>query len=259
MLHVHEVTPVDAVMHHLQASPDLPLSANGHTGLSTGGNVRNPVVTLSKVAEADPNLLSDSDVLEAFFYLADPEADCGQVAEKALRTFGCVSAVLSAGVLDLIKNLGIGPDAAYRLKAIHVGICSVVREPIRERVRIGSVTELTDYMHASLKHETVDVLRLLYLDRKNGLIADEEASRGTVDHVPIHPREVVKRALVLGASAVIIVHNRPLGSPRPSEADFSFSQQVGRALSVMDITLHDCLIVAKGGFASLRSLQRLEG
>jgi DNA repair protein RadC len=112
-------------------------------------------------------------------------------------------------------------------------------------------------MRLSLKHETFDVLRVLYLDRKNGLIADEEARRGTADHAPIHSREVVKRALELGASAVIMVHNHASEAPTPSQADVSFSQQVERALSVMNITLHDSLIVAKSGFASLRSLRRL--
>jgi DNA repair protein RadC len=112
-------------------------------------------------------------------------------------------------------------------------------------------------MGLSLKHETLYVLRSLYLDRKNGLIADEEVSRGMVDHMPIHPREVVKRALELGASAVIMIHSHPSGPAMPSEADVSFSQQVERALSVMDMTLHDSLIVANSGFASLRSLRRL--
>ena len=257
MHHAPEVTPADVNMQDLQASPDLPLAADGRTGQFAGGNARNPVLTLAKVAEADHNLLPGTDVLEAFFYLADPQADCRQIAEKALRTFGCVGAVLSAGVIDLITKLGIPRDVAYRLKVIHVGICSVVREPIRERVRIGSFDQLTRYMCLSLKQEAVDVLRVLYLDRKNGLISDEEAQRGTVDHVPIYPREIVKRALELGASAVIMIHNHPSGDATPSEADVSFSQQVERALSVMTITLHDSLILGKNGFVSLRSLGRL--
>lgn len=257
MHHAPEVTPADVIMQDLQASPELPQTADGRTGQFAGGNLRNPVLALAKVAEADHNLLSGTDVLEAFFYLADPQANCRQIAEKALRTFGCVGAVLSACDIDLITKLAIRRDVAYRLKAIHVSICSVLREPIRERVRIGSFTQLTEYMGLSLKHETLYVLRSLYLDRKNGLIADEEVSRGTVDHMPIHPREVVKRALELGASAVIMIHSHPSGPAMPSEADVSFSQQVERALSVMDMTLHDSLIVANSGFASLRSLRRL--
>lgn len=135
---------------------------------------------------------------------------------------------------------------------------------MRERIRIASFVELIGYVGLSLKHETVEVLRLLYLDRKNMLISDEQANRGTVDHVPIYPREIVKRALEVGASAVIMVHNHPSGDPTPSQADVSLSQQVERALCVMNITLHDSLIIGRSGFTSLRSswprdLQRPRG
>jgi len=214
----------------------------------------NPITVL---AEADHNGLPGVEILEALLYLADPKAKCRQIAEKAMQVFGSVGAVLSARVPDLTAKLGIGHQMAYALKAIHTGMRSVLQEPIRERIPIGSFAELTDYVGFSLKHEAVEVLRMLYLDRKNGLLADEEANRGTVDHVPIYPREIVRRALELGASAVIMVHNHPSGDPTPSEADVSFSQQVERALSVMNITLHDSLIVGKNGFASLRSLGRL--
>jgi DNA repair protein RadC len=134
---------------------------------------------------------------------------------------------------------------------------SILREPIRERIRIGSFAELVDYVGLSLKHETIEVLRVLYLDRKNGLISDEETHRGTVDHVPIYPREIVKRALELGASAVILVHNHPSGDLTPSKSDAIFSQEVQRALSIMNMALHDSLIIGKNGFASLRSLKQL--
>jgi DNA repair protein RadC len=212
---------------------------------------------ITVLAQADHNVLPGIDVLEALLYLADPKAKCRQIAEKALQVFGSVGAVLSARVPDLTAKLGIGHQIAYALKAIHTGMRSVLQEPIRERIHIGSFAELIDYVGLSLKHETVEVLRMLYLDRKNGLISDEEANRGTVDHVPIYPREIVKRALELGASAVIMVHNHPSGDPTPSEADVSFSQQVERALSVMNVTLHDSLIVGRNASASLRSLGRL--
>jgi DNA repair protein RadC len=214
----------------------------------------NPIVVL---AEADHNVPPGVDVLEALLYLADPESKCRQIAEKALEVFGSVGAVLSARVPDLTMKLGVRQEIAYALRAIHAGMRSVLREPLRERIPIGTFTELIDYVGITLKHETIEVLRMLYLDRKNGLISDEEANRGTVDHVPIYPREIVKRALELGASAVIMVHNHPSGDPTPSKADVSFSQQVERALSVMNIVLHDSLIVGKSGFASLRSLGRL--
>jgi DNA repair protein RadC len=221
------------------------------SGLPRGSD---PVAVL---ADADHNALPGVDVLEALLYLADPTAQCRQIGENAMQVFGSVGAVLSAPIADLIAKLGIGRQIACTLRAIHMGMRSVLREPIRERIRIGSFDELIDYVGLSLKHETVEVLHLLYLDRKNGLISDEQANRGTVDHVPIYPREIVKRALELGASSVIMVHNHPSGDPTPSEADASLSRQVERALSVMNITLHDSLIVGRSGFASLRSLGRL--
>ena len=213
--------------------------------------------SVTVVSQADHNSLPGADVLEAFVYIADPQAECRQIAEKALQVFGSVGAVLSARVPDLTTKLGIRRDTACALKAIHTAMRSVLQEPIRERVPIGSFTQLIDYLGISLKYETVEVLRILYLDRKNGLISDEEAGRGTVDHVPTYPREIVKRALELGASAIIMVHNHPSGDPMPSEADVSLSQQVERALSVMNITLLDSLVIGKNGFASLRSLERL--
>jgi DNA repair protein RadC len=214
----------------------------------------NPIMVLAK---ADHNGLPSVDVLEALLYIANPEAKCRQIAEQALQEFGSVGAVLSATVLDLTTRLGIRDEIAYALKAIHAGMRSILREPIRERIRIGSFAELVDYVGLSLKHETIEVLRVLYLDRKNGLISDEEPHRGTVDHVPIYPREIVKRALELGASAVILVHNHPSGDLTPSKSDAIFSQEVQRALSIMNMALHDSLIIGKNGFASLRSLKQL--
>ena len=214
----------------------------------------NPAIVL---ATADHNAVPGIDVLEALLYVADPEAKCRQIAEQALQAFGSVGAVLSASIHDLTTRVGINEQLAYALKAIHAGMRSILREPIRERVEIGSFTALIDYLGLSLKHESVEVLRVLYLDGKNGLIRDEEANRGTVDHVPLYPREIVRRALELGASAVILVHNHPSGHLKPSKADVSFSQQVQCALSVMEIPLHDSLILGRNGFASLRSLGRL--
>jgi DNA repair protein RadC len=209
------------------------------------------------LAKADHNGLPGVDVLEALLYVADPEAKCRHLAEQALGSFGSVGAVLAASVPELTTRLGLRAQVAYALKAIHAGMRSILREPMRERIAIGSFAELIDYVGLSLKHEAVEVLRVLYLDRKNGLISDEEAIRGTVDHVPLYPREVVKRALEHGASAVILVHNHPSGDPTPSSTDVSFSQEMQRALSVMSIALHDSLIVGRNRFASLRSLKQL--
>jgi DNA repair protein RadC len=214
----------------------------------------NPAIAL---ATADHNGLPGIDVLEALLYVADPHAKCRQIAEQGLQAFGSVGAVLSASIHDLTTRLDVKEQVAYGPKAIYAGMRSVLCESIRERIEIGSFTALIDYVGLSLKHESVEVLRVLYLDRNNRLISDEEAGRGTVDHVPLYPREIVRRALELGASAVILVHNHPSGDPTPLAADTSLSQEVRRALSVMNIPLHDSLIVGRHGFASLRSLRKL--
>jgi DNA repair protein RadC len=211
----------------------------------------NPVMIL---ATADHNGLPGIDVLEALLYVADPKAMCRQTAIQALQVFGSVGAVLSASVHDLTIRLGLNEQVAYALKAIYAGMRSVLREPIRERIEIGSFSALIDYVGLSLKHEKIEVLRVLYLDRKNRLISDEESGRGTVDHVPLYPREIVRRALELGASAVILIHNHPSGDHTPSAADATVGQNVERALGVMGIALHDSLVLGTNGFSSLRTL-----
>ena len=209
------------------------------------------------LATADHNGLPGVEVLEALLYVADPKAMCRQTAEQALQAFGSVGAVLSASVHDLTTRLGVEDQIAYALKAIDAGMRSVLREPIGQRIEIGSIAALIDYIGLSLRHERVEVLRVLYLDRKNGLICDEEAGRGTVDHVPLYPREIVRRALEVGASAVILIHNHPSGDPTPSALDATLSQEVQHALGVMNIPLHDSLILGRNGYASLRSLGKL--
>jgi DNA repair protein RadC len=236
------------------------LSEAGSMGFSELASVsnrlgaRHPVVML---ANADHNGLPQADVLEALLYIAGSKTDCRQTAEHALQAFGSVGAVLSARVPDLITMLGIHDQVAYALKAIHAGMRSVLQEPFRKRVLIQSFSELIDYLGLGLRHETVEILRVLYLDRKNGLISDEEVNRGTVDHVPLYPREIVKRALQHGASAIIMVHNHPSGDPEPSGADVNFSRELQRALNVMGIVMHDSLIVGRNGHASLRTLGHL--
>ena len=203
-----------------QLAEPTPAPFDDVTPLQAFPRLSNPAIVL---ATADHNGLSRIDVLEALLYIADPQATCRQTAKQALQTFGSVGAVLAASAHDLTTRLGINEQVAYTLKAIHAGMCSVLREPIRERGEIGSLPALVEYLGLSLKHEPVEVLRVLYLDHKNGLISDEEAGRGTVDHMALYPREIVKRALELGASAVIMARNHPAGDSTPSARDVSMS------------------------------------
>jgi DNA repair protein RadC len=217
-------------------------------------NAGNPVMAL---AMADHNGLPGIDVLEALLHMAGPTAKCRQTAELAIHSFGSVGAVLAAGVPELTAQLGIQEQIAYSLRAIHIGTHWVVREPVRERVLIGSATDLIDYLGPCRKDQTAHVLRVLYLDCKNGLISDEEVDRDTVAGVPRCPRPIVKRALEHSASAVIVVHHRPSEDPHPSDADINFSQQLQHALEAMRIAIHDFLIVGFRRHVSLRNLGHL--
>jgi DNA repair protein RadC len=240
-----------------QWSPGCMVQAGVTNAAKSGvdrGNAGDPVVAL---AMADHNGLHGVDVLEALLHMAEPTTKSRQTAKLAIETFGSVGAVLAAGVPKLTARLGIQEQIAYSLRAIHVGTHWVVREPLRERVLIGSTTDLIDYLGPCRKTLTVHILRVLYLDRKNGLISDEEVNRGTVAGVPPCPRPIVKRALEHSASAVVVVHHYPSEDPKPSNADVNFSKQLQHALSVMRIAIHDSLIVGSNGIVSLRKLGHL--
>ena len=142
------------------------------------------------------------------------------------------------------------------LKVIGELLKRVLREEIRERPVIGSWTALLDYLQVALAHEPIEQFRVLFLDRKNILIRDELQQRGTVDHTPLYPREIVKRALELGASAIIMVHNHPSGDPTPSRADIEMTKQVVQAMGAVGLTVHDHVIVGKNRHTSFKS-QRL--
>ena len=142
------------------------------------------------------------------------------------------------------------------LKAINSLFQRVLKEEIQDRPALGSWAALIDYLQLAMQHDAAEHFRILFLDRKNILIRDEVQSRGTVDHTPLYPREVVKRALELAASAIIMVHNHPSGDPTPSQADIDMTRQVGAALAQVDIALHDHVIVGKNRHTSFRT-QRL--
>jgi DNA repair protein RadC len=133
----------------------------------------------------------------------------------------------------------------------------VLREQIKDRSVIGSWTALLDYLNAALAHEPIEQFRVLFLDRKNILIKDEVQQRGTVDHTPLYPREIAKRALELAASAIIMVHNHPSGDPTPSRADIDMTKQVVTALGAVGVTVHDHIIVGKNQHTSFKSQKLL--
>ena len=206
-----------------------------------------------RLIAAGPDSLADYELLEILLFAGIPRRDVKPLAKKLIAEFGSLGAVLAAEPKALELRGGLKTNAIAGLKAAAAAAHRLLREEASEQPVIGSWHRLLDYLGAAMKFERAEQFRLLYLDRKNKLIADEVQQHGTIDHAPVYPREVVKRALDLGASAVILVHNHPSGDPTPSEADIAMTRDVKRALDTVDIDLFDHVIIAKHGNESLRS------
>jgi DNA repair protein RadC len=172
------------------------------------------------------------------------------LAAESSRYDDCLSSLLSRESFDYTEYQW---ELITLFKTMHELLQRVLKEKIKDRPVIGSWTALVDYLQVAMQHETAEHFRILFLDRKNILIRDEVQSRGTVDHTPLYPREVVKRALELAASAIIMVHNHPSGDPTPSAADIEMTKQVAGALGQVGIQLHDHIVVGKNRHASFRA------
>ena len=197
--------------------------------------------------------LPDYELLELVLFRAIPRQDVKPLAHQLLDTFGDFNRVLSAPATRLAEVKGVGEAVIAELKIIEAAAHRLARSRVLQRHVLSGWDALVDYCHTTMAHRETEQFRVLYLDRKNVLVADEEQARGTVDHVPVYPREVVKRALEINASALILVHNHPSGDPTPSPSDISMTQQVQQAAEVLGITLHDHLIIGKSRELSFRS------
>ena len=196
----------------------------------------------------------DYEVLEVYLFRSIRMADVKPLAKSLLTRFGSLSGVLSASVADLCTVAGVGETVALDLKLVHELAQRIGREPAQKRPVISSWSAVLAYVRVALQHEAREQFRVLFLDKKNQLIADQVMNHGTVDHAPVYPREVVRRALELSASAVILVHNHPSGDPTPSKADIDITRQVVEAARPLAIAVHDHLIVGRDGVASFKSL-----
>ncbi len=197
--------------------------------------------------------LPDYELLELVLFRAIPRQDVKPLARRLLDLFDDFSAVISAPVARLEQVAGVGPAVVQELKIVEAAAHRLARAKVMHRPVLSSWDQLLDYCRAAMGHRATEQFRILYLDRKNLLIADEEQARGTVDHVPVYPREVVKRALELNASALILVHNHPSGDPTPSEADILVTNQILDAANTMGIVLHDHLVIGRAAVLSFRS------
>lgn len=197
--------------------------------------------------------LPDYEMLELVLFRAIPRQDVKPLARLLLDTFGDFNRVISAPPQRLMQVKGVGETVVQELKIVEAAAQRLMRARVMQRPILSSWDALLDYCHTAMAHRETEQFRILFLDRKNVLIADEEQARGTVDHVPVYPREVVKRALELNASALILVHNHPSGDPTPSEADIAMTMQIRDAAEVLGIVIHDHLIIGKGRELSFRA------
>jgi DNA repair protein RadC len=187
-------------------------------------------------------------------FRAIPRQDVKPLARLLIDTFGDFNRVISANPVRLATVKGVGDAVIQELKIVEAAAQRMMRGKIINRPVLSSWDTLLDYCHTAMAHRETEQFRILFLDRKNVLIADEEQAKGTVDHVPVYPREVVKRALELNASALILVHNHPSGDPTPSQADITITHQIKDAAEVLGLVLHDHLIIGKSREVSFRAL-----
>lgn len=197
--------------------------------------------------------LPDYELLELILFRALPRQDVKPLAHRLLKIFGDFNRVLSASPERLKTVKGIGDATIIDLKILESTAQRMARSRLMGRQVLSHWDALLDYCHTTMAHRETEQFRILYLDRKNAVIADEAQARGTVDHVPVYPREVVKRALELNACALILVHNHPSGDPSPSEADIVMTQQIEDAATALGLTLHDHLIIGKSNELSFRA------
>ena len=207
-----------------------------------------------RLIEGGSEALADYELVELILIGALPRIDTKPLAKRLLARFGGFAETIAAPAHALAEVKGMGDAAVAALKAVEAAAVHLARERVVDRPVLSSWRALLDYCRAAMAHQPVEQFRLLFLDRRNVLIAEELQQTGTVDHAPVYPREVVKRALELGASALILVHNHPSGDPTPSAADVEMTRAVQQAAAALGVVLHDHLVIGRDGHASLRGL-----
>lgn len=207
----------------------------------------------ARLLKSGPDALADHEMLEMVLFLALPRRDTKPIARALLTRFGDLGQVLAAPVPELLRVEGVGEAGAAALAIVRAAALRLLRADAGRRTVLADWDALLAYLRAALAHERVEQVRVLFLDNRNRLIADEQIARGTVNHAPVYPREIARRALELHATSVILVHNHPAGDPTPSRDDIEMTRQVRAALEVLRIALHDHLVVASSGTLSFRA------
>ncbi len=203
---------------------------------------------------AGAEALADYELLEMLLFGAIPRRDVKPLAKQLIDQFGSLGGVLNADPLQLERRAGLSTGAVATIRLVAAMAQRMLREAVHDQPVMSNWNQVLDYLSLAMKYEPVEQVRLLFLDRKNRLIADEVQQRGTVDQAPAYPREVARRSLDLNASAVLLVHNHPSGDPQPSQADIQMTRDIAAALQAVGVTLHDHLVIGRAGHASFRSL-----
>ena len=206
----------------------------------------------ARLLAAGPDSVADHELLELVLFLALPRRDTKPLARAMLAQFGSFANVIAAPLQELRAVEGMGEAGAAALKTVQAAALRLLRPEVQGRPVLASWDQLMGYLTAALSRERVEQFRILFLDNRNRLLADEAQARGTVNHTPVYPREAAKRALELHASAVILVHNHPSGDPAPSRQDIEMTREVKAALATLSVAVHDHVIIGNGAWVSFR-------
>lgn len=208
----------------------------------------------ARFLDGGADAMPDYELMELVLFAAIPRRDVKPLAKALIDRFGSFAETIAAPRERLAEVAGVGESAIAHLKVIEAAALRLAKTRLMGKPALSSWTALLDYCAATMARSPHEEFRVLFLDRKNVLIADEVQATGTVDHTPVYPREIVKRALELSASALILVHNHPSGDPTPSRADIEMTREIADAAKALRIAIHDHLIVGRGGTASFKTL-----
>jgi DNA repair protein RadC len=209
----------------------------------------------TRFREGGETALADYEVLELLLFRLIPRRDTKPIAKALIDRFGTLGGVIGAPIALLQEIKGVGEAVALDLKLVATVAQRMLKSELKGKQVLASWSSVIDYCHMAMAYESREQFRILFLDKRNALIADEIQGRGTVDHTPVYPREVVKRALELSATAIILVHNHPSGDPTPSRADIDMTKMIVDTAKPLGITVHDHIIIGKDGHASLKGLR----
>ncbi|MCX8506403.1 MAG: DNA repair protein RadC [Alphaproteobacteria bacterium] len=207
-----------------------------------------------RFAKGGAAALADYELLEMLLFASNPRGDVKPLAKNLIKHFGSFAGVIAAPRKELLAVSGIGDVALTMIKLVEAAALELSKERVIKREVMSNWRALLDYCRSAMAYQRTEQFRILFLDNKNALIADEVQQTGTLNYAPVYPREIVKRCLELGASAIILLHNHPSGDPEPSKADIEMTHEIIEAVNVVGVAVHDHLIIGLSGHTSLKSL-----